>query len=110
MRSVSFLCRASKECQLFKILAHWLCGSSPENNAIAAQDFLGQDSTLAADHGSGFDAGVIADADLASHDDVVFDGDAAREAGLGGDDYVLSDLAVVANVDEVVDLRALADS
>jgi len=53
---------------------------------------------LASNHGAGFYAGVIANADLSSHDDIVFDGDAAGEAGLGGDDYVFADLAVVAYV------------
>lgn len=65
---------------------------------------------MASDHGSRLDAGVVADADLSSHDDVVFDGDATGETGLGGDDYVFSELAIVADVDEVVDFCALANA
>ena len=65
---------------------------------------------MTSDHGAGFDAGVIADSNLASHDDVVFDGDAAGEAGLGRDDDIFSDQTVVADVDEVVNFCALADA
>ena len=65
---------------------------------------------MASNHRAGFDAGVIAYTDLSSHDDIIFDGDTAGEAGLGGDNYVFSDLTVVANVDQIVDLCALADS
>ena len=54
--------------------------------------------------------GVIADAHLSAHNDVVLDGDATGEAGLSGDDHVLSDLNVVADVHQVVDLRAAADA
>src|SRR5208282_1523993 len=80
------------------------------NNPFATQDFLWEDSTLASDHRAGFYASVIADADLSAHDYVVFDGDAAREAGLRGDNDVLADLAVVADMHEVIDLCAAADA
>jgi hypothetical protein len=53
---------------------------------------------------------MIAYAHLAGHNHIVFDGHAAGKAGLRGDDYILSDLAVVADVDEVVDFRSAADS
>ena len=65
---------------------------------------------MSSDHSAGFDAGVVANADLSSHDDVVFDRDAAGEAGLGGDDYIFSELAVVADVNEIIDFCALADA
>src|SRR4029077_20909918 len=83
---------------------------SPEDDAFAANHFLGGDAALGSEDGTGFDADVIRDADLAAHDDVVFDGDAAGEAGLGGYDDVLANLDVVADVHEVVDLCAAADS
>ena len=65
---------------------------------------------MASQHGTGFDAGVIADAYLSAHDDVVFDGDTSGEAGLSGDDDVLADLDVVADVHEVVNFRAATDA
>jgi len=53
---------------------------------------------------------VIADADLSAHDDVILDGHTARKAGLCGDDDILSDLYVVADVHKVINLRATADA
>jgi hypothetical protein len=69
-----------------------------------------QNASLASNHRSGFYAGVIADADLPSHDNIVFDGDAAGEAGLSGDYNVLPDLTVVADVDQVIDFCAATDA
>ena len=53
---------------------------------------------------------MLSDSDLPAQNDVVLDHDAAREAGLRGDHYVFADLAVVADVDQVVNLRAPADA
>lgn len=53
---------------------------------------------------------MIANADLPTHDHVVFDGNAAGKAGLRGDHDVFADLDVVANVHQVVNLRAAADA
>src|ERR1700693_5377513 len=53
---------------------------------------------------------MFADADLAAENDILFDGDTAGEAGLRGDHHVFSDLAVVADVYEVVDFRASANA
>lgn len=63
---------------------------------------------MASEHGAVFDARVIAYPYLAAHNDVIFYGDAATQTGLGGDNYVLAYLTVVSDVDEVVDLCALA--
>ena len=65
---------------------------------------------MASDHDAFSYVSVLADADLAPEDDVVLDSDAARESRLRGDDDVLADLAVVADVDEVVYLRPATDA
>ena len=54
--------------------------------------------------------GMISDANLPSHDYVLFDSDTAGNASLSGNDHVRSNLAVVANVDEVVDFRTALNS
>ena len=69
----------------------------------------GVDAGLAAEDDAGADVDVVAEADLAGDDDVVVDGAGAGEADLRGDDDVLADDAVVADVDEVVDLCAVAN-
>ena len=102
--SVTFPCRPREISKLFKILPHRFRRRSPEYDAFPPQDFFGEDAALTSYHDAGFHAGVVADADLSSHDDVVFDGDAAGEAGLRGYDHIFSQLTVVADVNQVVDL------
>src|SRR5438876_1106492 len=53
---------------------------------------------------------MFAHAHLASDNDIVFDGDAAGESCLCRNDDVLADLAVVADVHQIVYLRAAADT
>src|SRR5579864_7553547 len=96
--------------QLLQILSHWLGRSSPEGYAFAAQNFVGQNAALTAEHHSLFDAGVLSNADLAPQHHAVLNHDAAREAGLGRNHNVFAELAVVADVDQVVDLRASTDA
>src|SRR5947209_3655248 len=52
---------------------------------------------------------MINDAGLAAHGNVVPDGARAGDANLGGKYVVLADFAVVGDLDEVVDLGAVAD-
>src|SRR5207245_5682989 len=54
--------------------------------------------------------GALPDAHLGSENDVFFDYDTARKTGLRGNHHVFSDLAVVADVDQVVDLGAAPDA
>ena len=61
-------------------------------------------------HHAFFDARVLADAYLAADNDILLDYNAAGEAGLRGDHDILSYLAIVADVNKVVDLRAAADA
>ena len=55
------------------------------------------------------DMDVVADADLARHDDVVARRSAAGDADLCGEQVVTTDAAVVPDLHEVVDLGAVAD-
>lgn len=55
------------------------------------------------------DVYVIAEAGLATDDDVVAGRRAAGDAHLGADNVVLTDAAVVGDLHEVIDLRAVAD-
>ena len=106
----SFLRQARQRCQLLQIFAQRLRGSSPENHAFAAQNFVGQDAALAAEHDSRFNARVFADADLAAEHHAILNSNATGEAGLRGNDDIFADLAIVADVDQVIDFRAAANA
>src|SRR5712692_8816581 len=75
-----------------------------------ADDLSRQNPGLRADHGAALHAYVIAKADLPADDAVIFDRDAAADAGLRGDDDPLADVAVVTHVDHIVDLGAASDA
>src|SRR5580700_7590887 len=81
----------------------------PECNALPAQNFVRQHAALPAQHQSFFDARMFADADLAAQHDVIFNHDAAGKTGLRRDHHILAEPAVVADVDQVVDLRSPPD-
>ena len=53
---------------------------------------------------------MIAKADLAANHAIVFNRYAAADAGLRGNDHALADVAVVAHVDHVVELRSASNS
>ena len=80
-------------------------GSSPESNSLPPQNFVGENTALSAKHYAFFDAGLLADAHLSPDYHVFFDDDASGESGLGGDDHIFPDPHVVADVNQVVDLR-----
>ena len=65
---------------------------------------------MPAQHDAFFDAGVFADAHLATEHDVFLDHDAAGEAGLRSNHYIFPNLAVVPDVNQVVDLGAAPDA
>ena len=65
---------------------------------------------MSAEHHSFFDVGTLSEADLAAEHNIFLDDDAAGKTGLRGDHDVLSDLAIVADVDQVVDLGAASDA
>src|ERR1035437_1494371 len=57
---VSLLFRQPRQrCQLLQILAQRLRWSSPEHHALAAQNLVGQNAALAAEHDSFFNARVL---------------------------------------------------
>ena len=53
---------------------------------------------------------MIAKANLTANDAIIFDGYAAADAGLRGDDHALADVTVVPNVDQVVNLGSPPDA
>src|SRR5579859_2750770 len=53
---------------------------------------------------------MFADADLSADDNVIFYGYAAGKSSLSGDNHVLAELAVVADMNQVVDLRAATNA
>ena len=53
---------------------------------------------------------MFAYANLSTQHDIFFYRDTSREPGLGGDNNIFSDLAVVANVYQIVDFRASSDA
>ena len=96
--------------QLLQVFTYRTRRSSPERYSLSAQYFVGKDATLATQHHSFFDAGVFADAYLAAEHDIFLDHDTAGEAGLCGDHHIFPDLAVVPDVNQVVDLGAAPDA
>ena len=65
---------------------------------------------MSAQHYTFFDARVFADPHLASQDDILLDHDTAGEPGLSSHHYVISDLAVVSDVHQIVDFSAPPDA
>ncbi len=53
---------------------------------------------------------MIAEADLTADDAVIFNSDAATDAGLGSDHYPFPYVTVVSDMNHVVDLRAAANA
>src|SRR5581483_12232092 len=78
--SVSIFPEPRERCQALQVFPQGLRRRAPECNAFAAKNFLRQNSGLPAEQYAFLDARVFADADLATDDDVIFDGDAAGEA------------------------------
>ena len=75
-----------------------------------ADNFPRQNARLRSNHGPALHANVIAESYLAADNAVVFDNDAAADAGLPGNDNALADIAVVTDVNQVVEFRAPADA
>src|SRR5579885_3036944 len=78
-------------------------------HALAGRDVL-RDARLGADHHAVADADVIRQAGLAGDDDEIARGARAGDADLADHQVVTADLAVVADLNQVVDLRARADA
>src|SRR5581483_2772145 len=108
--SVSFFTQPREACQVLQIFPQRLRRRAPERDTVATKDFLRQNSRLSSEQYAFLDARMFADADLATDDDVIFDGDAAGKTSLGGNDYVLAEVAVVADMYKIVDLRSAPDT
>src|ERR1019366_2405048 len=75
----------------------------------APHHFGSEDAAARAQHGAGFDAGLVADPHLPADDGIVFHHHAARKTGLRRHHHVAADAAVVADVHHVVELGSLTD-
>ena len=71
-------------------------------NVVRDGRLRGEDDAVA-------DGAMAGDADLAGEDDVVADDRGAGEAGLRAEERVVADAGAVADLDEIVDLGAVAD-
>ena len=96
--------------QAFQIFPQRFRWRSPKRNAFSAQNFLRKNSALPPEQHAFLDAGMLADAYLSSNHNVVFNGDTAGKASLGGYDHVLANKAVVSDVDQIVDLGSAPDA
>src|ERR1035438_5049753 len=75
----------------------------------APHHFGSEDAAARAQHGAGFNAGLVADPHLPADDGVVFHHHAARKTGLRRHHHVAADAAVVAHMHHVVELGSLTD-
>src|SRR6266404_295847 len=73
-------------------------------------NFPRQYSCLRTNHRASLHAYVIAESHLPADHHVVFNNYAAADSGLGGNHHPFADIAVMAHVDHVVDLRATSNS
>src|SRR5262245_43595726 len=90
------------------VLVEWLNGNSPPHSG--PHNFSGQHAGFRSDHGAALHANVIAKADLTSNHAVIFNCHAAADSGLGGDDHALADIAVVSDVNHVVEFGSPANA
>ena len=90
------------------VLVERLNRNSPPHTG--ANNFARQYARLRADNRAALHANVVAKTNLSADNAVIFDRDAAADAGLSGDHYAFADIAVVSDVDHVVELGAAADS
>ena len=105
-----FFCEFRQNRELLEIFLNRPGRSAPEHDPLPAQNFVGGNAGLGADNHALADADSIRDSDLASENRVFLDDYAARDASLRGDHDILANLAVVADVHEVVDLRPAANA
>src|ERR1035441_5964135 len=101
--------QACQRCQLLQVFAEWTCRSSPEDDVSPANYLIRQDAAARSENYARLDRRMVSDANLASNDRTVSDLDTSRNAGLRCDHDVGSDRHVMANMDQVVELRSCAD-
>jgi hypothetical protein len=94
--------------QLRQVLLEWPGGCTPDRFP-GANNLRGKHTAAGAEDSSAFNAGFIANTDLAADNGVMAYQDATGEAGLSGNDDVILDAAIVGDVDHVVELDAVSD-
>src|SRR5581483_11966975 len=67
-------------------------------------------AALSAQHHPFFNAGMLPDAYLPAQHDILFNGNTSGKAGLSGNHDIFSDITVVSDVHQVVDLRSSSDA
>src|SRR6478735_6346569 len=90
-------------------------GRGSEQNGARSETFVGdrfttKDSGLTAQNYAGTYMHMLADADLAGDDRAIADGTGTGDAGEGDENDVFSDVAVMADMNEVVDFCATSDA
>src|ERR1035441_10643338 len=101
--------QACQRCQLLQVFAEWTCRSSPEDDVSPANYLIRQDAAARSENYARLDRRMVSDANLASNDRTVSDLDTSRNAGLRCDHDVGSDRHVMANMDQVVELRSRSE-
>jgi hypothetical protein len=96
---------AGLPCELFLEFFKGTGRRAPHGFA-AVNGFAAEDSRLAANYGAVFQFAAFAEASLAANDNVFAKGAGTGKADLGGNYGVLADFAVVANVNEIIQLYA----
>src|SRR5262249_55039355 len=74
-----------------------------------ARRYIGDDPAARTELRAGADREMIGYSDLPAQHSVVSDLDAAGNSGLGDDEAMATDRAIVADLDQIIDLGALAD-
>src|SRR5438876_1786191 len=110
IESLIFSCQLRQCREALQILTQRFRRCSPECHALPPKYLLGEHASLASEHHAFPDVCMLAHAHLASDNDLVLDYDAAGKSCLGRNDDVLADLAVVADVNEIVYLCAAANT
>src|SRR4051812_17587113 len=103
------LCEPGEYRQLFQVFADGASRGSPEDYAFAPNYLVARNSCLRPEYRSFFDADVIGNAYLSADENIIFKNGAAGNAALRGDDDVASELRIVADVHQVVELYAGTD-
>jgi hypothetical protein len=80
-------------------------------HGLACADVLpSENAAFTADDRFDCDAGLFSNTGLAADDGVIADRDAAGETGLRSDDDMLADVAIVRDVNEIIELDAVGDA
>src|SRR5262245_22190202 len=89
------------------VVSKWLNRYAPPN--ARSHDLSRKNSRFGSNHGARLHSRVIAKPNLPANHRVVFDGDAAADSSLSGDYNTRTDIAVVADMDHVVEFGSLPD-